>query len=750
MADVITTLHPENDNTIDLYPNIKKENIPNGAIDASKIQNETITETKLAPEVQQKLVEEVVSVTVSGESGLFSETTKNKLINAKVGIIINNGFVYTKSYKNPNDSYDNYYFYNIEVHNSNVTQRTIVLHGNTGLWEYSYYNKYMGFYDDNEDKITVQKSILGDANVDYIDGDSGDFNTFTIGELKAPVILYGTDELNLESKIDDIDDLAESAYKQGLKSLMALGQYDYYPATQMGVSMYDKDHRATGYLKISDCTCQKISQNRFLLGTISGVQIPSSDDVVCDLIANRVFTADTVNNVYNNINTQRMSVTSAGELVIYVNASYYANNTAEQFLASFGDVEIQYALSSSYQYNETIIPNLPILPLDSNMANKIRQKVVDGLNLWYHESSISVTSSNQTWRAVGRTLTLKPYTTYAISYNCVTTGDAVNYLSIADSSGNIAVKDNGSLITFTTRSITEITFYFHSAKATATTGTSTYSNIMLNSGNHPYPYSPFNQKEHITNDEATLLKQEEEKCRNLCFIEYENCHVSASGIIESDTNWDVGNLIKVIPNTKYTISGNTNEYFHLFYYGSNQGFLSYISSGVKGDNVQYTFTTPSNCYYLRAQVGSTNSNIMLNIGTFPEPYHEYCGEILHEKDAGVLLWENGNPNSAMASGGITTGDMSKYKYIEIVYKYSATSGYSKCVFKTAYEVSTTFFISSANAQQYGELIVSRGFTFTNSTTLTIDKGTKISMGSSSPTDDNNKIVPVAIYGSNVL
>ena len=92
----------------------------------------------------------------------------------------------------------------------------------------------------------------------------------------------------------------------------------------------------------------------------------------------------------------------------------------------------------------------------------------------------------------------------------------------------------------------------------------------------------------------------------------------------------------------------------------------------------------------------------------------------------------------------------KYKYIEIVYKYSATSGYSKCVFKTAYEASTTFFISSANAQQYGELIVSRGFTFTNSTTLTIDKGTKISMGSSSPTDDNNKIVPVAIYGSNVL
>lgn len=39
MADILTVLHPENDADIDLYPNIKKDNIPDGAIDRSKLDN---------------------------------------------------------------------------------------------------------------------------------------------------------------------------------------------------------------------------------------------------------------------------------------------------------------------------------------------------------------------------------------------------------------------------------------------------------------------------------------------------------------------------------------------------------------------------------------------------------------------------------------------------------------------------------------------------------------------------------------
>lgn len=40
MSNIITTLHPENDETINLYPNIKKTNIPSNAIDFSKLDND--------------------------------------------------------------------------------------------------------------------------------------------------------------------------------------------------------------------------------------------------------------------------------------------------------------------------------------------------------------------------------------------------------------------------------------------------------------------------------------------------------------------------------------------------------------------------------------------------------------------------------------------------------------------------------------------------------------------------------------
>ena len=43
MSDIITTLHPENDAETNLYPNIKKENIPDGAINASKLDSDVLS-----------------------------------------------------------------------------------------------------------------------------------------------------------------------------------------------------------------------------------------------------------------------------------------------------------------------------------------------------------------------------------------------------------------------------------------------------------------------------------------------------------------------------------------------------------------------------------------------------------------------------------------------------------------------------------------------------------------------------------
>ena len=40
MSDIITTLHPENEENTNLYPNIKKENIPNKTIDRNKLTDD--------------------------------------------------------------------------------------------------------------------------------------------------------------------------------------------------------------------------------------------------------------------------------------------------------------------------------------------------------------------------------------------------------------------------------------------------------------------------------------------------------------------------------------------------------------------------------------------------------------------------------------------------------------------------------------------------------------------------------------
>lgn len=48
MSDLIKTLHKKGDNTVNVYPNIKSENIPDDAITTSKIINNAITTSKIA------------------------------------------------------------------------------------------------------------------------------------------------------------------------------------------------------------------------------------------------------------------------------------------------------------------------------------------------------------------------------------------------------------------------------------------------------------------------------------------------------------------------------------------------------------------------------------------------------------------------------------------------------------------------------------------------------------------------------
>lgn len=50
MSDVITNLHPKDDNTINLRPNIVSDNIPSNAVTTDKINDAAVTTAKIADE----------------------------------------------------------------------------------------------------------------------------------------------------------------------------------------------------------------------------------------------------------------------------------------------------------------------------------------------------------------------------------------------------------------------------------------------------------------------------------------------------------------------------------------------------------------------------------------------------------------------------------------------------------------------------------------------------------------------------
>ena len=43
MADIITNLHPDGDKNTNLYPNIKKENIPSKSISTDKLDDNVLS-----------------------------------------------------------------------------------------------------------------------------------------------------------------------------------------------------------------------------------------------------------------------------------------------------------------------------------------------------------------------------------------------------------------------------------------------------------------------------------------------------------------------------------------------------------------------------------------------------------------------------------------------------------------------------------------------------------------------------------
>ena len=307
--------------------------------------------------------------------------------------------------------------------------------------------------------------------------------------------------------------------------------------------------------------------------------------------------------------------TNNGDNVIIITIENYTTfEQVENYLRNY-DIAIQYKLATSYT-DDGIIEGETILPLDSNMANKIRQKVVDGLNLTpYNLTTFPLNSVTR--HLIAQNL---PSGTYTLSLNLNTYGTNSQYIVYINDSA-IGTFNNGTSATFTSNE------YINSIKIYSNDALATSAQVMLVEADHPYPYSDFNQKEHITNDEATLLKQEWEKGLNLCdntdiyFNQYNNL------IIGKIPHLEIG---------IYTLSIGSG------YSGSNRTIklldstLSEVGSVGTFNNGVGTITISSaisNCYLLVAGGTYTSKpQVMLNEGSHPYPYQAYNGALVREKD----------------------------------------------------------------------------------------------------------------------
>ena len=335
-------------------------------------------------------------------------------------------------------------------------------------------------------------------------------------------------------------------------------------------------------------------------------------------------------------------------------------NTVEQLKQVTQSVIVQYKLATSYTDNP--IENQSLLPLDTNMANKIRQEVVDGLNLFDINNSSQFVVGNLEGTSTDRcstgyvvfvkagTYTIKPINVlqpYAVKVNSYYTFDKLNGDIYVDQEWNNANTEH----TITIAQDGYLGIQFQCAKSALPSNVQ----IMLNEGSQTYPYSDFNQKEHITNDEATLLKQEEEKCRNLwnkdSVVEGYWISAQSGNVVSSNVDCYSNYYIEVNGQSKISayFDGNSNNWCGVCFYDSNKTFISGVEMGSPSNSRPITTSIPSNCKYIRVSSAITNKGIlMVNFGD-QEPYHEYCGKIVHTTEAFEAVGGSKNLCSSFAN-----------------------------------------------------------------------------------------------------
>jgi len=194
-------------------------------------------------------------------------------------------------------------------------------------------------------------------------------------------------------------------------------------------------------------------------------------------------------------------------------------------------------------------------------------------------------------------------------------------------------------------------------------------------------------------------------------------------------------FVELKPNTTYS-RNNASVYL----YDSSKTYTRQITTA------DLTFTTSSTEVYCRLDKASSDLDTMLTESDHAYPYQAYNGAIVHEKDiAPVLLWENGNPTSAFAGADVSLSkSITNFKYIVICYKQDTSATSANNIKKIKAIVSDVGDLTSIKISSIVEYY-SRRFTLkSNGTEITFADGYY------NTTQNNGALIPLAIYGTNVL
>lgn len=219
----------------------------------------------------------------------------------------------------------------------------------------------------------------------------------------------------------------------------------------------------------------------------------------------------------------------------------------------------------------------------------------------------------------------------------------------------------------------------------------------------------------LPQDGEQWVRSEWEKGLNLIDYASRKLNVELSNTTGKELNnssYDTSDFIPADPNTTYSFSGIT--YLGAYMYDESKEFIS-VTLNVN------TFTTASNCAYLRFALTKTDTTPMLNKGSHSYSYVPYNGEIVRTGQDGEQWvreeWEKG---LNLCAGYHSTLNMGNNHHMVAIGTYPAGTYYLQITGGTSAWLYLGDTYYNENPKPNGLITSGFSFTLTEETTLNID------------------------------